>query len=707
MRTITQTIAAALIAALLAAPVTAQPPTTNPPPAPAGREAAPKPPPRATSFKITDSFTAQRRPRVTVLTFDDTNKGAQKAKYGPAVEAMLVTFLKRKSQFVVVERQKINTILTEKQRLQTGMVQAEADDEAAQALLEKIDVFVLGSVTLLNLPSQPEGNQGVFKDDSGDLASAGDYSGEEEWGEDDTGEPSDDSAMSSNEILPEDSGTTNGRADKWEDLGGPRVEIDAKLISRFDGRIIAAAQRSGPVACLRSIVERLGVALEQEYLRPYYGTLTVTLNEPEHIRLFLTPILPADALDEEKPPVERSTTVIIGGNRDTIEPWTTDPATYTIKSLLSGWYSMRIERPGYATIDSENARWEVRKRQGKEVVYDRTTNLPLDKVPPEIRRFVVQVTPLTTDVLDIKSLRFEFLKEGGSFTPLAKRQYLDDNFSQGPSRVILLGGPKIALNRIDGPGEYADDPKCDLFVEETPKLTNYGRTYVTAGQRFDFDQFTGGELIIEDYRGEVVPVGRYTMVLWEPAYQIEQTQVTVRPSDKSSIKVSMIRETAELRLRATGPRPASRALLTGQATRHRLEIPLDFSGGKQLPAVPVDSYTAGTDITGLEFWSHGVEIPATNLTPPLYDTASKRNQPRLLLRTAPPPETKSVPSIGVKTRFGLAGRLRILSRRPDPLAADLYIDRDIAKVLNLLLYGVADRPEDKEDIPSLEEAVAQ
>lgn len=701
MRVIAPMIAIAAIAGLLAVPIGAQPASVVPP-GPAARIAGSGTPAKAASFKIQDSFTAQRRPRVTVLTFENTNQTAQKAKYGAAVEAMLVTFLKRKSQFVVVERQKINTLLSEKERLQTGMVQVDADDPASLALLEKIDVFVLGSVTLLDIPTRQSTAGGPSENDGDDAEDSADRSDAEE--EEDREDVDFDSAISAVQI--DAAAETDESAGQQQVIEGPRIEIDAKLISRFDGRIIAAAQRSGPVACLRSIIERLGIALEQEFLRPYYGTLTVTLNEPEHIRLFLTPILPADALDEEKPPVERSTTVTIGSDKDTVEPWTTDPTTYTINSLLSGWYSMRIERPGYTGIRLENARWEVRKRSGKEVVFDRVTNRPLDKVDPSLRRFVVQVTPLTTDVLDIKDLEFTFTKEGGSFTSLVKRQFIDDNFSRGPQRVLLLGGPRIDLNRIDGPGEFADDPRCDLFKEETPVLTNYGRTSVAAGQTFRFDQFTGGELIIEDYKGEVVPVGRYTMVLWEPAYQLEKAAVMVRNNDKSSFKVSLTRETAKLHLSATGARPSSHAFLAGEETRHRIRLPLDFSKLKEIPGVPVDKYTASTDISDLKAWSHGVQIPATNLNPPFYDAESKRDEPRLL-QISPRQDAKEVPFVGIKTRFGLGGRLRVLSKKPDPLAADLFINPDIAKILNLLLHGVETRPEDEEDRPTLEEAVAQ
>lgn len=665
-----------------------------------------------TRFEVTDRYTAQRRPRVAVLAFDDTNQGAQDTKYGSAVEAMLVTFLKRKSQFVVVERKKPNLerLLSEKERLQIGMVQTLPDDTDSQALLEKIDVFVLGSVTLLSTPTSVK--QQEKKKEDVEIAPDADSGGEEdeteggakeeEWEagpgkarlktEGPTApEVEAEAVWGTGEILSEEEEENARRAEKRGEIQGERIEIDVKLISRFDGRIIAAAQRSGPLTCLRSIVERIGIALEQEFLRPYYGKLKVTLDEPEHIRVFLTPILPENALDEEKPPSERSTTVTIAGDHDIVEPWTTDPTTYTIRNVLSGWYSMRVERPGYSEIGVENSRWEVRRRSGKEVVYDRVSNLPLDKADFEIRRFVVRVDPLTTEVIDGEARKFVFRKEGGSIAPVVKRQYLDSDFSRPPQRVLLIGDTKLELNRLQRPDEYADDEKCDLFLEDKPELANYGRTYVAAGQSFDFDQFTGGELIIEDYRGEVIPVGEYRIALWEPSYRTEKSNVRVRDRDeKKMVKTSLTRETATLSLTPTGPRPANRVILTGNETQHQISLSLDFEKSKDMPGLPADSYVTGTDIEDLDGWQKTVVVPASNARPPVYDPSSKRNKPKLIEEDQP--KTALVSYAGVKTRFGLAGRLDALSRRPDPLAADLFIDEDFLKILNLLLYGVPERP---------------
>ena len=68
--------------------------------------------------------------------------------------------------------------------------------------------------------------------------------------------------------------------------------------------------------------------------------------------------------------------------------------------------------------------------------------------------------------------------------------------------------------------EFGDGQRCNLFEQQPLVLPNYGRTYIASEQKFDFDKFKGGELIIDDYRGEIVPVGQYQLALWEPNYQI-------------------------------------------------------------------------------------------------------------------------------------------------------------------------------------------
>jgi Curli production assembly/transport component CsgG len=642
-------------------------------PLPAAPKAGAPAPTELTTFKVDDPSTAQRRPRTAVFVFDNANQDAQSAKYGASVEAMLVTFLKRKSQFVVVERKQadLEAILAEKRRLHFGEVKLKPDDEESRELLDNINVFVLGTVTLLPFSPPPLEK----KDD--DKKNSSTAEGEDPESANEVDEEGEDFGESQED---------KDRAKKLDSVPGPRIEIDLKLISNFDGRIIAAAQRSGPVACLRSIVERLGIALEQEFLRPHYGKLTVTLTEPEHIRVFLTPILTNNASNEEKPPVELSATVTIGNGYDIVEAWTTDPTTYTIKNVLSGWYSMRIERPGYEALGVDNSRWEVRRLQGKEVVFDRIAKAPIDQADPAVSRFVVRVDPLTTDVVDGDALGFKFKKQGGSLAPLVRRQYMDESFTRTPQHVLLMAGKTIEMNQLQRPAEYADDERCDLFEEKKPLLANYGRTYIATGESFDFSSFKGGELIIEDYKGEVVPAGVYKLFLWEPSYHMEMTKVRVRAGDEGKqVKTALTRETADLSLMATGSRPAHQVTLEGRETRQRFTYPLDFDAPKELVSLPADEYVTTTNVSGLDGWQRVATVLSAGLPPPKFNVKSPKHN--LLIIEEPFPAVSRPSRGGVKTRFGLAGRLETLSQRPDPLAADLFIDEDVPAILNLLLYG--------------------
>ncbi len=649
------------IALLLAFAASAQAQETNAPkPAATTQELTAAP--QEANFTVTGKFTAQRRPRVTVFEFENTNTEARNSRYGSSVEAMLVTFLKRKSQFVVVDRHDstLKRLLEEKKRAQHGQTQSRPGDTSDRALLEKLDAYILGSVTLLTVNETTPSSSKPTVSDSADA-------------------------------------TPQTREEIRQQITGPRIEIDAKLLSRFDGRIIAAAQRRGPVACLRSIVERLGIALEQEFLRPYYGKLRVNLKEPENARFFLTPILLDNALDEEKPPVEHSASVRIGKEFDKVVPWSTDPTTYTIDSLLSGWYSLRLERPGYEGTGVENARWVVKNFFGELEVYDSVTKKRWNPADSGEGRFVVHVDPLKTEPLngDPEGRNFVLRRLSGSLKPLVKRQYLDKDFSQAPRRAVLMGGLKIELNHVEKPEQYSDDPKCGYFDEQLPHTSDFGRTYVASGEMFDFDKFKGGELIIEDYKGETIPVGAYQMAFWEPYYNRPEVEVTVQDRDQAKpAKTTLVRETLSLEMEATGPRPASHGILEGHDTHHRVEFPLDFRRPKEQASLPVDTYIASTNISGLDGWERGFELLPPSKLAPVFDTSSEKNKLKLI----PPADAKPVlpppPLLKVKTRLGLGGRLSVFSRPPDPLAADVYIDHDLLKIVNLLLYGQEERPDE-------------
>lgn len=631
-----------------------------------------------TSFSITGRYTAQRKPRVAVLEFEDTNADAKDRKYGSSVQAMMVTYLKRKSQLVVVERQKLGDVIAEWRRNQKGLTNLQMEDPSARELLEKIDAIIIGSVTLLD-----------------EIATA----------------------------------NTEGGGDReGETRQGQRIEIDAKLLSRSDGRIIAAAQRDGPVSCLRAIVERLGVALEQEYLRPYFGKLKVTLSEPEQVTVLLTPILLDTALDEEKPPVERGTTIRSEPKRDTVEAWTTDPTTYTIENLLSGWYSIRLKRPGYDVEHLENSHWEARD-DGTVRIYDRLTSLPLERTSADLHRFVVHVDPLDSETLAIDQLGFTFRKLGGSIKPQVKRQYLDKDYDHPPQRVVLISRELVEpdpageaqaerqgraeekqkkdkkkaedrkehleINDLSPPGEYGDDEDCDLFKENTPNRSDYGRTVVTAGQTFDFEAFKGGSLFIENYRGEKLPVGDYQMTVWESHYQPHTSMVTIRDQDKDKpVRTSLVRDTGSLAMTATGARPSNKVSLEGVSTRHRVDLPIDFDSWRIQESLPVDVYRVATDIPALAGWHREVELTSENLQPPFFDTQDEEKGPVLRLfqeknglEDGGREKERRIPRQKVKTRMAVGGRLSVLSLPPDPVSADLYVDRDLTVILDLLLYA--------------------
>ncbi len=215
------------------------------------------------------------------------------------------------------------------------------------------------------------------------------------------------------------------------------------------------------------------------------------MTTPESVRIFLTPI-PLDTASTEAP-AERSSSVNIGGEYDTIEPWITDPMSYTIRNLLPGWYTLRLARPGYEDVKMGAGRFEVRQAAGRLEVYDRTTGLPLDRMSPELRRFVVRVDPQATGRLDGNARGFTFRKKSGSLAPRVRRKYLDKDFTRIPQRVILMGAEGLDLNASEPAKRPGEDPKCDLLREAPPLVPERSRTIIAPDQTFDFNAFQGGE----------------------------------------------------------------------------------------------------------------------------------------------------------------------------------------------------------------------
>lgn len=667
-------------------------------------------------FSFSERFTAQRKPRVTVLAFENANAAARPPIFSESVEAMLVTFLKRKSQFTVVERERMGDILEEWKLGRDGRTNMRPSE--ARELLESVDSIIMGSVTVLDAPNDvklattPPDNQ---------APPPGGYRAE--WG--------------------------------W----GTRVEVDLKALGRSDGRIIAAAKSSGPIHCLRSIVERLGVALEEGFLRPYYGTLQFALSSPDNVRIYLTPILSNKARDDEKPPVERGESLIRGTGQDFVEPWTTNPTSYKVHNVLGGWYTMRLERPGYEQmgIINGNEEFQVHELGGRSRVFYQQRDeisgapvgepVPLAQAPTNLSKFVVYVDSRETRVFDGDKLRLSPAKLGGSLAPLIRRQLLDRQFAHTPQRVVLIGKSGLDINRLDRPKEYGDDQTCDLFVERSPSKISYGRTHIAIDETFDFDSFRGGDLIIENYQGEVLPAGQYQIAYWEPGYDVLQGIARVNQGDKDRpTHASLVRKTLPLDLSTMGPRHPYRVRLVGKTTGYEAEIPLNFMALQERLSLPVDDYTVSSKIPGLGKWNSYLSLqPDTDVAPtfdPIEDERMQREKEKEEKKKAEwekeerkknsnwvaPPENETdkleaelqapMPlkfieryvfgdveppvrkSLRVKTRIGVGGRLSAFGSTSHFDSDEFYLDHDLAKLLDRV-FGLGEL--EREEIEKAEE----
>lgn len=627
------------------------------------------------------TYTAQRKPRVTVMEFEDTNAVADSERFGPSVSAMLVTYLKRESQLVVVERQELKQILDEWERDQKGLTKLNLSTAETQ-LLESIDIILQGHVTVLN------------------------------------GE------------------------------GGRRIEIDAKLLSRSDGRIITAAQRSGPESCLRPVVNRLGVALEQDYLRPYYGKLRVTFNDPENTHFHLTPVLRSDALDEEKPPVELGSTVFPGEDHDRRQPWVTNPTSHTIESILSGWYVLRLERPGYRGAAVDDSRFVVMRVRGEtRVCYRRDDgrwiHVDSPQMNPEIRKFLVRVEPLTASEIDATALGFRLPKEQGSLMlavldgssrPLREGRVLlrsiDLKINPGrPDRPMFppseaeekgekthkdeprppaqalgmsqeeiegllaavetlteLGGNKEEASRKNGgDAEQRRSPqswgptiapkRCELLIEDPPDYRNHGNRIQRVGNPFHLDSFEGGALAFEDYRGEPVPAGTYEVVVWSPNYKPLQTLVNVADGDGGG-EPRFLRLERKSRTVTLVGKSDSRVHFAGSNTGHEIGVRLDSGDGFQELNLPVDHYRVNAELTGFPNWHEELDLlPAQELPPSLEEFLHSPPGDISWLQ-----EEAVAEELPIKSRVWVGGRVGHFLQVPQ-----VFYDQRISEILDRIL----------------------
>ncbi|MCG8462191.1 MAG: CsgG/HfaB family protein [Holophagales bacterium] len=579
-----------------------------------GQETAQSPEQQISALANRKPYTAQRKPRVTVMQFDDTNTAAQQESYGASVSAMLTTFFKDKSQFVIVERQNIQRILDEWKNNQGGLTNLESVDPSAREILEKIDVIVLGNVTIL----------------------------------------------------------------------GDDIEIDAKLLSRADARIIAAAQRGGPKGCLRRIVERLGIALEQAYLRPYYGKMTITVTDPENTSISLTPVLLADALDEEKPPVELETTISASGETDHVEHWITDPTSYTIENILSGWYTLQLERPGYETLTADHDRWVgVSTADDVDVYYTdsdvlgQIVSVPSESVGPEIRKFLVRVDPLRINAV---SASFSMRKKGGVLGVHLKRQFIDEDFVEDPESRASLESLELAIN---GQEEQADvgTQACQFFSFGDLPYPDLGAVVIRGGDTFRFDTFKGGNLRIEEYQGERLPIGRYKLSMSTPYYEAREIEVTVADAERAKIvRLHMDRSTRGVRVLGKG----GAVSFEGQLTGYRKKLSMNAGSGQQMLELPLDRFLVSTDAPGLGSWSRVLDLMPGDSGLPTFG------------RSVPMADKQPV-EIRIKSGLWVAGRTENF-----PVDEDSFYETEVGKLLDRILISSLDRDKRSIDLETLE-----
>lgn len=589
-------------------------------------------------------YTAQRRPRVTVMEFRDTNASADASKYGESVSAMLVTFLKRKSQFVVVERQDVQSVLTEWQRNQEGQTREDLTS-AEMELLERIDVIVQGSVTVL----------------------------------------------------------------------GNRIEIDGKLLSRSDGRIITAAERSGPIDCLRPIVDRLGIALENGFLAPYFGKVQLTIYEPENVHFLLTPILTPNALDEEKPPGELEATIVPGDERDTVEWWIAGPTTHTIRNVLAGWYTLRLTREGYEDVKIQNSLLRaVETSKGFEVRYHEDRGMiPLTDAPDGdgLRQLLVRVDSLATHEIDLSergvrmrkkqgALDFTVLNENKEPIPDARimmrslaleinpkyQQALQEKWkdlkkaeAESETAAQAADGDELmaeedadedddflkravyrSLDLVDKSLEQRDKKDeakdegvvCDYFEDDFPPVFDHGRKFVSAGGAFDLAEFKGGDLNFEEYRGERVPVGMYEIAVWAPRQRLRKLTVVISEdfSEGKSRKVELERQEREVLIVG---KSKNKVRFRGTETRLARDFGLDAATGVRPVSLPVDLYEMECDADGLGAWRRQLDLRPVSEEPPSIEEAFRASD-----NGAQPGSNRWPAEVRVKSTVWVGGRFK-------------------------------------------------
>ncbi len=491
---------------------------------------------------IRNEFSAQEPPKVAILIFNDTDSKAGKRMLGKTVSTMMVSFLKDNSQFSVVDRQNTTILLEEWRRIQEGQISSN------QGTLEN----TFQSVEALAL-------EGLDRFILGDVSIVGNLDG--------------------------------------KDL----VEIDARLL-RLDGSIHTVAHGSGEEGCLRDLVHKVGRALEQKAMESEYGELEIRVDNPEKVWIHLTPV-PLES-DERATPAELGLSLDIGNlQKSPVQSlWITDPKRIVIDDVLTGYYSLRLDRAGYRRLGTKSSHWRLRQENGTLVPYYGEERI---SGPAGAGRFLVKVDRDRRTVVD---RQFVLEEAVGSLVPILALDY----------PAVDMAVPEVELTPLDLDRDYwPPQPGLGCLDTKSSRAERGHETESLPTPQRSFEGFaTGNESVRSDSEQRYSSVlfhGLTNSALEELATGKYRLRIRLRdyePWDKdllldgdSRVEIDLKRKRGRFALQTTQPVHEKRLFIEGQTTGYTTSKILSPRPGNIIfESVPIDTYRAFTDIEGFSAW---------------------------------------------------------------------------------------------------------
>jgi hypothetical protein len=437
---------------------------------------------------------------------------------------------------------------------------------------------------------------------------------------------------------------------------GDRVEIDAKLLSVKDARIITATQQNGSITAirqdgdsgLRNIVERLGYSLEQQFLSYRHGKLKVTVADPENVNIYLTPVLKENPWPEEIPPVELSMTVEVVEQKAIEIPWVTSPSSKVIDNLLSGWYVIRIVRGGYEDLVADSRNWRAKK--DSRGVYSEVFDIHSGKIVENPMLVEVSAQNINEWVIDDYKLDLE--KRGGKLRFEIIHNHTDTRHKaiQGfPTAQASLFSKNLEINNYPVGSNFTQNDEWPPTREESG---------------FMFDDFKGGNLSITKYNGEMIPCGTYIVAIYEPGYKLECFTAQVDTGDEPVlIRKQLARRKGYIEFDLAVTSDNTRVFIEGKETGDKLEFDLGSisfkKGSANIREIEVlrDVYEVKTNTPGYSGWSKEVTLEighheANELIESVVSEMILNDQPKRSVAIGMAPRVR----VKLKTKLWLAGR---------------------------------------------------